>query len=83
VPDRNSHSRAKRDESAALGEDGIGTAGRKWRAHEFSLKVLLHPQFLMWTSPKGLLLALAIEHEHKDWPEEGLKLTRFESSTEF
>jgi hypothetical protein len=66
-----------------LGEENIEAAGRKWKAHKFSLKVPLHPQYLIWTSRKGLLLALAIEHEHKDWPEEGLKLARFESSTEF
>jgi hypothetical protein len=66
-----------------LGEENIEAGGRKWRAHKFSLKVPLHPQYLIWTSPKGLLLALAIEHEHKDWPEEGLRLERFESSTEF
>jgi hypothetical protein len=66
-----------------LGEENIEAAGRKWRAHEFSLKVPLHPQYLIWTSPKGLLLALAIEHEHKDWPEEGMRLARFKSSTEF
>jgi hypothetical protein len=66
-----------------MGEEGIEAAGRKWPAHKFSLKVPLHPQYLIWTSRKGLLLALAIEHEHKDWPEEGLRLSRFESSTEF
>jgi len=37
----------------------------------------------MWTSSKGLLPALAIEQEDKNRPEEGLKLTRFESSKEF
>jgi hypothetical protein len=66
-----------------LGEENIETAGRKWKAHKFSLKVPLHPQYLIWTSRKGLLLALAIEHEHNDWPEEGLRLAHFESSTEF
>lgn len=66
-----------------VGEEDIEAAGRKWRAHEFSLKVPLHPQYLIWTSPKGLLLALAIEHEHKDWPEEGLRLAHFEGSAEF
>jgi len=66
-----------------LGEETIETAGRKWLAHKFSLKVPLQPQYLIWTSPKGLLLALAIEHEHKDWPEEGMRLTRLESTTEF
>ncbi len=66
-----------------LDEEEIEAAGRKWRAHKFSLKVPLHPQYLIWTSPKGLLLALAIEHEHKDWPEEGMRLARFKSSAEF
>ena len=66
-----------------LGEDAIEAAGRKWRAHKFSLMVPFHPQYLLWTSRKGLLLSLAIEHEHKNWPEEGLKLTRFVGSTEF
>jgi len=66
-----------------LGEENIEAAGRKWRAHKFSLKVPLQRQYLIWTSPKGLLLFLAIEHEHQDWSEEGLRLTRFESTEEF
>lgn len=66
-----------------LGEEEIEAGGRKWRAHKFSLKVPLEPQFLFWTSPKGLLLALAMEHGHKDWPEEGIRLESFESSTDF
>jgi hypothetical protein len=66
-----------------VGEEDIQMAGRKWRAHKFSLKVPQQPQYLIWTSPRGLLLALAIEHEHKEWPEEGLRLARFVSSSEF
>ena len=66
-----------------LGEEELEAAGRKWRAHKFSLKVAAGPQYLFWTSQKGLLLALALEHKHKDWPQEGLRLTRFESSAEF
>lgn len=66
-----------------LGEEDIEAAGQKWHSHKFSLKVPERPQYLIWTSPKGLLLALAVEHEHKDWPEEGMRLARFESSTDF
>jgi hypothetical protein len=66
-----------------LGVEEIQAARRKWRAHKFSVRVPTHPQYLVWTSPKGLLLALAIENEYKDWPEEGMRLARFESSTEF
>jgi hypothetical protein len=66
-----------------LGEEDIETAGRKWHAHKFSLKVPLHPEFLFWTSQKGLLLDLAVEHQHSSWPEEGIRLAHFESWTEF
>jgi hypothetical protein len=66
-----------------LGVEEIEAAGRKWRAEKFSLKIPFHPQYLIWTSHKGLLLSLAIEHEHKDWPEEGLRLDRLESPSEF
>lgn len=66
-----------------LGDTNFEAAGRKWRAHEFSLKVASNPEYLIWTSPKGLLLALAFEHEHADWKNEGLRLERFESSREF
>jgi hypothetical protein len=66
-----------------LGMEEIEAAGRKWSAEKFTLKIPFHPQYLIWTSHKGLLLALAFEHDYKNWPEEGLKLERFESSTEF
>jgi hypothetical protein len=66
-----------------LGKEDIEAAGQKWRAHKFSLKVALHPEFLIWTSSNGLLLVLAVEHEHKNWPEEGMRLARFESFAEF
>jgi hypothetical protein len=36
-----------------LGEEDFETAGRKWHAHKFSVKVPLGPQFLLWTSRKG------------------------------
>ena len=66
-----------------LGDEEIDAAGRRWHAHKFSLKVALEPEFLIWTSPKGLLLAFAMEHGHKDWQEEGIRLESFESSTDF
>ena len=66
-----------------LGAEEIQAAGRKWRAEKFSLKIPFHPQILIWTSHKGLLLSIAFEHDYKQWPEEGLKLERFESSMEF
>jgi hypothetical protein len=60
-----------------LGAEEIEAAGVKWRAHKYSLQVPLHPQFLLWTSESGLLLAFTVEHEHTNWTEEGLRLTRF------
>jgi hypothetical protein len=66
-----------------LGEEDFDTAGRRWRAHKFSVKVPLGPQFLLWTSRKGLLLAMATEREHNDRAEEGMRLTRFDGPPEF
>jgi hypothetical protein len=66
-----------------LGEESIELAGENWRAHKFSLKVSLHPEFLIWTSSKGLLLSLAVEHAHKNWSEEGMKLVRFRKWADF
>jgi hypothetical protein len=62
-----------------LGEENIQAADQNWTAHKFSLKVPSYPQFLIWTSSKGILLALAIEHAHPNWPQEGMKLTRFKT----
>ena len=66
-----------------LGVEDIEAAGRTWRAYKFSIKVPLHPEYLVWTSAKGLLLALSVEHAHADWPKEGLRLTRYESFMEY
>jgi len=66
-----------------LGKETIEAAGRKWQAQKFSLKVALLPEFLIWTSERGILLALAFEHEHKNWPEEGLRLVRYRSGSDF
>ena len=60
-----------------LGQVRLDLAGQKWRAYEYSLKVALRPDSLIWVSEKGLLLAVAVEHGHANWREEGLKLVRF------
>lgn len=61
-----------------LGEEKIDVAGQVRRAFKFSIKVPLSPEFIAWTSPRGLLLAVAVQHEGKDWPEETMKLVRFQ-----
>jgi hypothetical protein len=60
-----------------VGQQTIQAGQRRWQADEFSLKVPLHPELLIWTSSDGLVLAVAFEHEHKDWPQEGLRLVRY------
>jgi hypothetical protein len=62
-----------------IGEENIKAAGRAWSAFKFSLKVPLHPEYLIWTSSKGLLLAVAVEHQHANWQQEGMRLDRFQS----
>jgi hypothetical protein len=66
-----------------LGEENIDAADQQWRAFKFSLKAPSHPEFLLWTSSKGILLALAIEHMHPNWPKEGMKLMRFKKWADF
>lgn len=66
-----------------MGEDNVKAAGRNWRAFKFSLKVPMHPQYLIWTSQRGLLLGVAMEHPHKNWRDEGLRLARFQGSDAF
>lgn len=66
-----------------LGEEQIEAAGQKWLAHKFSIKVAMHPEFLVWTSSKGLLLAITIKHENKDYPEEWMRLQSFRSWADF
>jgi hypothetical protein len=66
-----------------LGAENIDAAGQKWHAYKFSLKVALNPQILLWTSTRGLLLQMAIEHPHPNWPKEGMRLIRFKRWADF
>ena len=61
-----------------LGGENIDIAGQSHRAFKFSIKVALSPELVIWTSPKGVLLKVGIQHEGKDWPEESMKLVRFQ-----
>jgi hypothetical protein len=61
-----------------LGEDEIQVAGKMQRAFKFSIKVALSPELLVWTSPKGLLLAISLNHAGKGFPEESLKTLHFQ-----
>lgn len=66
-----------------LGRVRLDLAGQTWRAYEYSLKVTLRPDYLIWVSDKGLLLAVAVEHGHANWREEGLRLVRFHQWADF
>jgi len=66
-----------------LGEEDLETATQKFQAYKFLFRVPSKPQFLIWTSSKGILLRLAVEHAHEDWPQEGIRLTRFQRWVEF
>lgn len=66
-----------------LGEVNIDVAGQQRHALKFSLKIALHPELVLWTTPKGLLLEALIEHGEQDWPEESLKLLHFQQWERF
>lgn len=66
-----------------LGEERINVAGQPRPALKFSIKMALSPELIVWTSPRGLLLAATIVHEEKDWPEESMKLIHFQEWANF
>jgi len=65
-----------------LAEEEITLAGKKWRADKFELKVPLHPAFIIWTSPEGLLLRFAPEGKSTKTAE-GLQLVHFQQEIAF
>jgi hypothetical protein len=65
------------------GTENIEVADRNWRAYKFVLKVPSYPAISFWTSSKGLLLSVTIEHTDPNWPLESMKLVRFREWTNF
>ena len=61
-----------------LGEENLVVGGQPRRAFKFSIKLALSPELVIWTTPKGLLLSVAVQHEAKNWPEEGVRLVHFQ-----
>jgi len=61
-----------------LGEGNIDVAGQPQRAFKFSLKVVMNPELVLWTSPRGPLLQVVVQHAEPEWPEESLKLLHFQ-----
>jgi hypothetical protein len=65
-----------------LAQEEITLARKKWRADKFELKVPLHPAFIIWTSPEGLLLRFAPESKSTE-AAEGLQLVHFQQGANF
>ncbi|MGB7025369.1 MAG: hypothetical protein WBD73_16380 [Candidatus Acidiferrales bacterium] len=65
-----------------LAQEEITLAGKKWLADKFELKVPLHPAFIIWTSPEGLLLRFAPESQGRQ-AAEGLQLVHFQQEVNF
>lgn len=66
-----------------VGEEKINAGGQIRSAFKFSIKVALSPELVIWTTPKGVLLEIAVQHEGKQWPEESLKLLQFQERAGF
>jgi hypothetical protein len=66
-----------------LGRENITLADRKWQADKFELRVSLHPPFLIWTSPAGLLLDFVEEDNHGHVKEQGMKLAHYQQWLDF
>jgi hypothetical protein len=66
-----------------LGQEDIRVANQKWRADRFEMEVPLHPGYLIWTSPDGILLSLAVESGTKNEPARRMDLVRYEKFAEF
>jgi hypothetical protein len=66
-----------------LGQENITLSQRTWRADKFELKVPLHPPFVIWTSPEGMLLRFVPEINGQRQPESGLVLVHFEQLSSF
>jgi hypothetical protein len=66
-----------------LGREEIRVAGVRWSADKFELRVPMHPPFLIWTSPQGLLLDFTEEDNQKRLTEHGMKLVRYKQFANF
>jgi hypothetical protein len=66
-----------------VGREQFRTAGRKWLADKFELKVPLNPDFILWTSPQGLLLDFTLEDNANRLTEHGMNLVRYQQFADF
>lgn len=66
-----------------IGQEEVVQAGKTWRADKFELKIPLHPPFIIWTSPEGLLLGFAPETGTEIPAESGLWLFHFQQWANF
>jgi len=61
----------------------IRVAGRRWQANRFELRVALHAPFMIWSSPRGLLLDFAEEGNNRHITERDMTLVRYQQYADF
>lgn len=66
-----------------LGQEDIRVAKRKWRADKFALDVPLHGDYVIWTSPDGILLSLSVDGGVQNEPARRIDLVRYEKYSEY
>jgi hypothetical protein len=66
-----------------MGEENLDVAGHSERSLKFSIKVALSPELMIWTTPKGLLLAASVQPVSPAWPVTSMKLVQFHKFEDF
>jgi hypothetical protein len=66
-----------------VGQEPLTITAHKWVADKFELKVPLHPSFLIWATPQGLLLDFELEDNNGRVTERGMRLVSFRQWAEF
>ena len=66
-----------------LGQEDVRIAKKRWHADKFEMTVPLHPGFVIWTSPDGILLSLEVASDTKNEPAHRMDLVRYEKFADF
>lgn len=66
-----------------LNQENITVDHQKLAADRYELKVALHPPFIIWASPQGLLLDFAEEDNQGHLTEDGMRLIHYHQWADF
>jgi hypothetical protein len=66
-----------------LGQEEMRIAKQRWHADKFEMELPLHPGFVIWTSPDGILLSLEVASDTKNEPARRMDLVRYEKFADF